>query len=298
MYNARRSGLRFFDEVRRIGRLDAGAIRATLDFVIPRLKDPMPEMSGFGIVTVGGGKYLKYIWNLVRKARVLTDAPIICYHLGPDEVNHPAVSLLKEMDVEFRDAIPIMRRENYTFQGNKGWSAKSAAIMDCPFKEVLFLDADAYPLMEPESILDHWNFSTGFLAFPDIQHCRKNDMLFTHLALKRIPDWVEAEAGQFLVDRSRFWKEIQLYSFMNGRPLPFHDLAMGDKTLLQLSCMKLGTSFNMGGKPEWVEYGIRHHLTDGTPAFMHSMPAKRGGMSDPAMEEALRQFEELSLQTV
>lgn len=280
-----------FDQVRRIGKFDQGAILAVLSHVIPLLNDPLPPMRGFGIVTVAGGAYLGRFWCLMKVLRSFSDAPVQCYHLGPDELRHKAVPMLRDMGVEFVDAHPMMSRENY--QGFGGWEAKSIGIKYCPFQSVCFMDADCIPLVDPEAILKHQDFSTGFLAFHDIQACRKNNMLFPSLGLMYDPEWIEAEAGQFLVDRSRFWREIQLYSFMNGRPKPFHELAMGDKTLLQLSCMKLGTPFNYGGKPAWEGGAIRHFLTDGTPAFLHWMEEKRKGSVPNEVAGLLKEFQTL-----
>lgn len=280
-----------FDSVRRIGKIAPGSIRAVLDYVIPRMNDPMPEMDGFGIVTVAGGaKYLRLLWASVKKTRMVSDAPIWCFHLGPKEIQHWCVPMLEDLGVHFVDAIPFMKAENYQSIG--GWSAKSIAIMHSPFQRVCFLDADAFALIDPEEI----EFPTGFMAFRDVTKCRKNDMLFPNLGLKRIPDWVEFEAGQQLWDKKKTWRELQLFSFMNGRKVPFHDLTMGDKDLAPLSFMKLGTPFDEGGIPEWLGYGIRHHLSDGTPAFLHFMPEKRGGPVAPEVVELLREFDQLTLQ--
>jgi hypothetical protein len=283
-----------FDSVRRIGKIAPGSIRPVLDYVIPKLNDPLPPMSGFGVVTVAGGKYLKYLWVLAKHTRALTDAPIICYHLGPKELDHPAVDLLRDMDVQFRDALPLMKADNY--QSTHGWCAKSIAIIDSPFRDVLFLDADCIPLISPEEVLNHRDYSYGYLCFPDIQHCRKNDMLFPNMGLKRIPDWVEAEAGQFFVDKMRYWKEIQLYSWMNGRPRPFHDLAHGDKCLLQLACMKLQKPFQMAGTPSFDGAAITHRLTDGTEAFLHYGEHKRSGKLPAGISDLLHEFGQLTLQ--
>lgn len=283
-------------EVKRIGKISEGSILATLKFVIPRLDEPLPKMEGTGIVTVAGGKYLKYLWILVKHVRSLSDLPIICYHIGQHEIQHPSVGMLEDMGVEFRDALPLMKAEGYTLHGNRGWSAKSIAVKHSPFRNVLFLDADAIPLIDPEAIFAHRDFQHGFLAFGDIAPCRKNNMLFPSLGIRYDKDFVEAEAGQFLVDKKRFWKAIQLYSFMNGRPKPFHDLAMGDKTLLQLACRKLGIPFTLSTQQEWMGYGIRHSLTDGTKAFLHAMPEKRGGEAAPGWSDFFHEFESLSLQ--
>jgi Mannosyltransferase putative len=281
----------FFDEVRRVGKMDRGSIMASLNHLIPLMNDPLPKFEGFGIVTCAGSKYLRYLWAQVQKVREVSDAPIWCYHLGPDELNHPSVDMLREMDVTFVDAIPLMRRENY--QSSVGWSAKSIAVIHSPFRHVCFLDADAIPIVDPESILHHDDYSEGFLCFPDIQKCRTDDFLFSELAIKRDPDFIEAEAGQFLVDKDRMWKALQLYSFMNGRPKPFHEMAYGDKCLLQLSCMKLNIPFKMAGKAEWAGYGINHFLTDGTYAFMHVTEHKRHGTAPREYSDLLNQFDSL-----
>lgn len=285
---------RRYDEVRRIGRFSEGAILATLKFVIPRLNDPVPPMDGFGIVTVGGGSYLKYVWAQVKKTRELTDAPIICYHIGPEEIDHPATELLMDLGVEFRDAVPIMQEQNY--QSRHGWCAKSAGLLDCPFRYALFLDSDCYPLIEPESVLNHPDFSHGFLAFNDINTCRKNNMVFPLMGLSKPDNFREWEAGAQLWDRRTQWKALQLFSWMNGRPRPFHDIVWGDKDLAPLAHMKLGMPFKVGGDPKWMGYGILHTLSDGTPAFMHSMTEKRSGDVDPAIADLLHEFNQLSLQ--
>jgi hypothetical protein len=281
-------------DITRIGKISEGSILATLKFVIPRLNEPLPKMEGRGIITVAGGKYLKYLWMQVKHVRALSDLPIICYHIGQHEIQHPSVEMLEDMGVEFRDALPLMKAEGYTLQGVRGWSAKSIAVKHSPFRHVLFLDADSIALIDPEEIFAHEDYKTGFLCFGDIAPCRKNNMLFPSLGIRYDKDWIEAEAGQFLVDKQRFWKAIQLYSFMNGRPRPFHDLAMGDKTLLQLASMKLGIPFTLSTNQEWMGYGIRHSLTDGTKAFLHAMPEKRGGEVAPGWGESFREFESLT----
>lgn len=280
-----------FDDVRRVGSMSRGQILPSLNILIPKMNDSLPKFDGFGICTVAGGPYLRYLWAQVQKVREISDVPIWCYHLGPKELNHPSVELLQDLNVTFVDALPLMERENY--QSHHGWCAKSIAVIHSPFRHVCFLDSDAFPVIDPEVILDHPDYEKGFLCFPDIQDCRSSNRLFPDLGMPHEQKWVEAEAGQFLVDKDRFWKALQLYSFMNGRPKPFHDLAMGDKTLLQLSCMKLGIPFTMTPRSEWVGYGIKHFLSDGTYAFLHYMPHKRGGPVAPQVADLLLEFDSL-----
>lgn len=278
--------------VRKIGRIERPQVRAILDYVIPRLDEPRPAFEGFGIVTVAGGPYLRWFWASLNKLREVSDAPVQCYHLGPRELNHPCVPLMREMGVEFVDALPLMKAENYQSRG--GWSAKSVAIKHSPFRYCLFLDADCFPLINPEPILHGNDFNHGFLAFHDVSKCRKDDFFFTDFDLKYDKSFVEFEAGAQIWDKYRHWRPLQLFSWMNGRPKPFHKITFGDKDLGPLSFMKLGLPFNVGGKPEWMGYGIRHKLADSTPAFLHFMPEKRGGDPAPEVQELLAEFDEMT----
>lgn len=284
--------------VRKIGRIERPQVKAILDLVVTRLDEPIPEFKGFGVVTVAGGKYLRWFWASLRKLRELTDAPVQCWHLGPRELNHPCVPLMREMGVEFVDAIPHMRAENYQSFG--GWSAKSISIKHSPFRYALFLDADCFPLIEPESILRREDFSHGFLAFHDVNKCRRDDFLFHDFGIRFDPNFTEFEAGVQLWDKEANWRALQLFSWCNGRPAPFHRISMGDKDLAPLSFMRLKMPFNVGGKPRWLgDHSIIHSLSDGTPAFQHFLEEKRQGerFSAPEVAELLAEFDEMTLQT-
>ena len=278
--------------VRKIGRIDRMQVRAILDYIVPKLDEPMPTYEGFGIVTVAGGPYLRWFWASLNKLREVTDAPIQCYHLGKRELNHPSVPKMREMGVEFVDAIPFMQEENYQSFG--GWSAKSIAIKHSPFRHCLFLDADCFPLLDPETILSGPDLNHGFLAFHDVSKCRKDDFFFHDFNLKYDAGFIEFEAGAQLWDKQENWRPLQLFSWMNGRPNPFHKIGWGDKDLAPWSFMRLGLPFNVGGKPEWLGYGIRHKLSDGTPAFLHFMPEKRGGEPAPEVADLLVEFDEMN----
>jgi hypothetical protein len=276
-----------FDEVRRIGKFEAGASRAVIAHIIPHLNEPIPEMEGFGVATAAGGRYLRYLWVMVKKLRAFSDAPVQCFHLGQREIMHHSVPMLEELGVEFVDALPLMKAENYQKLG--GWQAKSIAVKYSRFERICFMDADAYPLMDPEDI----QFDQ-FMAWHDIQKCRKNDMIWPSLGLKCDRAYTEFEAGQQMWDRRKAWRPLQLFSWANGRPKPFYDLLHGDKDIAPFMFLKLGIPFETGGPPRWEGYGIRHFLKDGTPAFFHAMPEKRGGPPDPDSAALLAEFDSLT----
>ena len=262
--------------VHRIRGFDASAILKTLEYVIPRLDEPVPEVDGYGICCVAGGKYLRYAHRMVRIVREMSDMPIHIYHLGPKELDHPVVPVLREMGVTFKDALPLMAARNYQ-TGNPGWMAKSASLIDVPFRHCLFLDADAYPLIPPEDIFAHGDYTTGLVVFPDVAPCRKSDAFFSAFGMRHDPLFTEWEAGQFVVDKVRLWDAVQLYAFMNGRPKPFHEIFWGDKDLLPMACIRLGIPFTTGRPPQWIKrVALRHFLSDETPAFEHWMEEKRG----------------------
>jgi hypothetical protein len=72
--------------------------------------------------------------------------PIQVWHRGAAE---PVSERLRRLPgVEVVDAEAHPARTGRRTMG--GWESKSFAIVNCPFEEVLFLDADCYPLFDPD----------------------------------------------------------------------------------------------------------------------------------------------------
>lgn len=279
--------------IERINVVTEGTCLAILnDVVIPNLSSTPPAFEGTGVVTCAGGPYLRLAYASISKLReVNPNIPVQIWHLNNDEIRG-AQERFKHLDVEFRNCEPLFESEVYRHR--TGWSAKSVAVVHSPFRNCLFLDADAYPIVDPEKLFDHPDYRDGFIAFPDGMQCRDSNRIFNALGIKLTEDFTEWEAGQFLVNKSVHWKSVQLYAWMNKHGYLFHKLQHGEKDLLPLACMKLGEPFVTTKPPSWEGWGYQHYLSDGTPAFHHTLAPKRDRVLAPPDIEALwKEYDQL-----
>lgn len=262
------------------------------DVVIPSLSTTPPAFEGTGVVTCAGGKYLKLAYASISKLReVNATIPVQIWHIGPDEV-YGETHKFKDLNVEFHDCVPFFDLENYRHR--TGWSAKSVAVKNSPFRHVLFLDADSYPLLDPNDIFAHSDYANGMTVFPDGKKCRDTNAIFNALGIKYSDEFWEWEAGQFLVDKVEHWRAVQLYAWLNSHGYLFHRILWGDKDLMPLAALKLGEEFTTAQRPDWIDSGFIHKLTDGTPAFHHCLSPKRDPV--PAPDDLQRYYDEYDKQ--
>ena len=137
--------------------------------VAERLSDCAPErFSGRGIVICAGGpKHLHCGWICIRMLRhVGCTLPIEVWHLGPEEIPDVVKPELKALNAACIDAYEV--RKQHPARILKGWEVKPYAIIHSRFKEVLFLDADNVPAVNPEYLFDHPRYlETGAVFWPD-----------------------------------------------------------------------------------------------------------------------------------
>lgn len=278
----------------RIGKITPESLLAVLKYAMPLMDDPCPPCTGTGVVMVAGGKYLSQAYASLSMLRSVSDLPVQIWHLGPKEVSDAHKEIFADLGAEFVDAFEV-RKEHPMFNLG-GWQAKSFAVAYCPFERVLMLDADCYPLMDPEIIFAMPEFtSTGCLMWPDIQKCRKNDMIFPSVGIRHEKDFQEMEVGQLLIDKKRLWPAVRLTVFLNSHSEATYKMLWGDKDVWQIAMKKLGVPFSVGDKPTWKGWGMEHTL-DGEPAFHHYMELKRKGIGPADLIQLMDQFESLTLQ--
>ena len=284
-------------ELHRIGKISPMQLLPLLSYVMPLLRDPCPPCEGTGIVMVAGGKYLRWAYASIRKTREVTDLPIQIWHLGEAEVTPEDRRKFDDLDVEFVNAHEFL--DEFPMHRLGGWECKSYAVAHCPFRQVILLDADCHPIVDPEPLFETQEFKdTGIIMWPDLNKCRKDDMIFPCMGLAVDPDFQEMEAGQLLVDKKRLWEAVRFTVWMNSHSEAFYQIAFGDKDLHQMALRKLGLPFSVGDIPDWIGSGMVHRFR-GEPVFRHLMEGKRssGHLLPSDYVELLGEFELLNLQT-
>lgn len=214
-----------------------------------RFADSIPTYpggyAGRGIVICAGGvKYFTNAWvciNMLRK--IGCSLPIQIWHLGEAEMDDEMRALVRGLGVECVDALTVARR--FPVRRLGGWGLKPYAILRCPFREVLFLDADNVPVVNPEFLFDTPHYrETGAIFWPDYGRFEKTQAIWDNCGLLR-PEGPEFESGQIVVDKERCWKALCLALWFNENSDFYYQHLHGDKETFHLAFHQFKKSYAM-----------------------------------------------------
>ncbi len=237
--------------------------------------EPSQAFDGRGIVIAAGGPvYLPCAWVCVRMLRHFGCAlPIEIWHLGPDEMPGPVRRMLEPLGVRTVDAVEV--RRDHPARRIDGWSLKPYAIMHSRFREVLMLDADNVPIVDPTILFDTPEFrKRGAIFWPDYQR------LAPHRSIWRVTgvpyrDEPEFESGEIVVDKDRCWRELSLAMWMNEFNDFFYRHMYGDKETFHMAWRKLRRPYAMTRHPlVSLSKVMCQHGFDGRRIFQHRNFAK------------------------
>lgn len=230
--------------------------------------------SGRGIVTLAGGsKYFLCGFVMVSLLRNLgCQLPVEWWYLSPHEMDPAMIRLAESLPhvkcvCAAEVLLPRPRRMG-------GWECKVWAIMHSRFKEVLFLDADQLPAIDPTYLFDDATYrEAGAVFWPDIPNHLGLDITeqaFRTVGLPppgrlRLPghdkpsDYRPFETGQILLDKVRHWKALVACRHLNEhsdywypRPNGKHSwLIYGDKSTFLLAWEATRTPYAMPRDTYW-----------------------------------------------
>jgi hypothetical protein len=202
---------------------------------------PTDRFEGRGIVICAGGqRYFTCAWVLISvlKRSFRTPLPIQVWHLGRAEMSESMRLILEEEGVEVVDAEVVVGRHPARVAG--GWPLKPYAIAHSRFREVLYLDADTIPLVDPQQVFEWKQYlETGLLFWPDHVDLRKESPIWAEVALAP-RDCVSLETGILAVDKQRAWQVLDLTVLLNEHWEEIYDGLYGDKDTFLVACLLLG----------------------------------------------------------
>jgi len=177
---------------------------------------PAVRFSGAGIVMVAGGpRYFVNAWvciTLLRRELHCT-LPIQVWYLGPAEMSPRMIELLRPFGVECVDALEV--RREHPVRDLTGWQCKPYAMIHSPFQEVILLDADNVPLIDPALLLSTPEYrQTGAIFWPDLTNLSPANPIWQICGVP-YRDEPAFESGQIVVDNRRCWAALQLAMHMN-----------------------------------------------------------------------------------
>ncbi len=235
--------------------LSAHNVRAAMDDYIRTIPSYPGGFKGRGIVICGGGlKYFTPAWVCLRLLRRLgCRLPIQLWHVGKRELSPPMAALVTPYDVECVDAAAVA--QTLGVRCPSGWPLKPFAMLHAPFREVLFLDADNVPLVDPEFLFETPAYrETGAIFWPDFDGHEMDPRILDLCGVPRA-EARALESGQIVIDKERCWRELNLAGWCNEHSGFFYKFMYGDKETFGLAFRKLRRPYAMPTKP-------LHHLRD------------------------------------
>jgi len=227
---------------------------------------------GRGIVICGGGvRYFTNAWVCIQMLRRLgCQLPIQLWHLGSKELDDQMRALVRPLGVECVDAFALRRKHPARLRHR--WALKPYAILHCSFRELLFLDADNVPVINPEFLLDSQQFhDAGAIFWPDYERQRnqKARVVWRSCGLRQ-PAEAEFETGQILLDKQRCWRALCLAMWFNENCDFYYKYVHGDKETFHLAFRKLGQRYALVPTPiHTLEGTMCQHDFEGRRLFQH-----------------------------
>lgn len=230
------------------------------------------RFSGRGIVICAGGvRYFTNAWVCIHMLRLRgCKLPIQVWHLGEKEMDPEMANLLLPLGVKCIDAYKM--RERFPARILNGWELKAYAMLHSPFEEVLFLDADNVPIVNPEFLFDTPQYrETGAIFWPDYDQGKneKKQTIWKSCGLRQ-PQEPEFETGQMVVDKKRCWVALSLCMWFNENSDFYYNYIYGDKETFHLAFRKAGKSYALVPKPVYSLQGTMcQHDFKGRRIFQH-----------------------------
>src|SRR5688572_28148007 len=207
---------------------------------------PYPgHFHGRGIVICGGGsRYFANAWVCINMLRRFGCAlPVQLWYLGEGEMNSRMEQLVRPLGVQCVDAMKVRRSRPARILN--GWELKPYAILNCPFQDVLYVDADNVPIVNPEFLFDTPQYAaTGAVFWPDYGRLAHDRSIWKICAVE-YRDEPEFESGQIIVDKARCWQSLMLTMWYNEHSDFYYRHIHGDKETFHMAFRTLQRPYAM-----------------------------------------------------
>jgi alpha 1,2-mannosyltransferase len=204
-----------------------------------QLVESLPEYPalffGKGIVMVGGGKFLRIALHSLRMLRRSgTTLPVELWMSDENEYSEEFCAEVSTLNVRCRIVAEYLGEEVV-----ESYQLKSFAIFLSSFEEVLFLDADNFPITSVDEV---FTASTGVTIWPDYWASTTSPLLFDIVDSPQT-FFRTCETGQLLWNKRTHFRALELALYYNFYgPNYFYPLltlgsaGQGDKETFLIAC--------------------------------------------------------------
>lgn len=240
-------------------------------------RDEMQDrFTGRGIVIAAGGSSMftnAYVLVHVLRRNLNCTLPIEVWHFGVTELSPRMQSLLHELDVFTVDATDLIAAKKAPIVD--GWQLKAFAVLWSRFAEILLLDADQIPALDPAMAFEWDQYrETGAVFWPDCFDLSEDNPIWN---LTGLPprQTVSFESGQALIDKRRHWTALCATYLLNAAAETVYQLIYGDKDTFLMAWLMTQSRFHLVPHRPFVdEFCLMQRDFAGTIFFQHRTNGK------------------------
>jgi Mannosyltransferase putative len=222
------------------------AHRRLIRELLAKMDDYPENFNGKGIVICAGGHRL--FTNGYVCAKMLRhlgcQLPIQFWHFD-DEIDETMRMAVEPLGVSCVNAHAVERAQGRRCRILNGWELKAFALLRSPYREVLMLDADNVPVVDPMFLFGTPQYrECGALFWPDYGRLDPSRAIWSICEVD-YRDEPEFESGQCVVDKSRCWQALSLAMHFNEHSDFYYNHIHGDKDTFHMAFLRTGTPFAM-----------------------------------------------------
>lgn len=238
---------------------------------------------GRGIITVGGGRYWPGIVIGIKALRSTgSTLPVEIWH-GPDEEIH-------EGDLEGLGPVTTheINPEASDIRTVHGWTNKLYALTHTQFKEVLFLDGDAYCVQNPAPLFDQLK-KASFVFWEDMGF-HETDVKWDKVFPAGPQGAPIIQGGQILIDTVEAWPLLRVVHWICQHSDYYFAHMYGDQDAwrLGLAAMSWAVDWKSLGRAPWSENAFLCGIPGQDPITVHRCQFKFFVRSTPMEAQVLR----------
>ncbi|KAL3472821.1 mannosyltransferase putative-domain-containing protein [Aspergillus californicus] len=209
-----RPDLTFLDE-HSVSAMQEAHARFLEDIVDTKLLRPVHTPGTRGIVSTAGGQYFPvFVATLRMLRRTGSVLPVEVYMKDASEhEKNLCAEVLPRLNARCLILSDVMGKEFI-----EHFQLKVFAVLLSSFEQVIWMDADCFPLHEPELLLDSDIFkSTGMITWPDFWQSSVSPLYYKISGKEEVPINARqtTEAGVFLVSKKTHLRTLLLAAYYN-----------------------------------------------------------------------------------
>ncbi|HVK57286.1 MAG TPA: glycosyltransferase family 9 protein, partial [Candidatus Kapabacteria bacterium] len=273
----------------------------TDEFLATLPKYPPGSYDGRGIVICAGTvSYFAQAWVCLRMLRQLgCTLPVEVWHFGEEELDRRMAALLAPLNVQCVNARERMKMA--PMRNPLGWELKCYSVLYSKFQEVLSLDADNVPIVNPTFLFDTTAFhEKGAIFWPDYGTLAPSRSIWKICGVPYRKE-AEFESGQMVINKEKCWRAQNLAWWYNDHSELFYRHIHGDKDTFHMAWRRTRTDYAMVPYSiESLEGVMCQHDFHGRRIFQHRNSHKWSFFGENKRiagfkfeEDCLRHLEEL-----